>query len=409
MKVYLDYSATTPVDPLVYRAMEPYYSKIFGNPASLHSYGQAAQVAVGQARQVVADFFGAQAKEMIFTSGATEADNLAINGLIRGVIRQSPKLKPHIIVSSLEHEAVRQPCQQLAKDGLAVSWLPANKKGLIDLTKLEKLIKPTTVLVSVVYVNSETGAKQPIREIGKIIKKINRNRQEDWRKRGSDLQKKPQTIYFHTDATQAINYFDCRVDYLHCDLLSFSGHKIYGPKGIGGLYVRSGTPLLPIQLGGHQELNRRSGTLNVPAIIGLAKALELVAKHQSSEVIRIGTLRQKLVRGLIKDIPDIILNTDLNNSTPSHAHFSIMLAEGEALLLALDLAGIAVSTGSACAAGSLAASGTLLAMGISQEIAHYSLRLTLGRATKSTDIDYVLKKLPPIVKRLRSWAPDLKN
>ncbi len=409
MKVYLDYSATTPVNPLVYKAMEPYFTKVFGNPASLHHCGQAAQAAVGQARQTIADFFGAQAKEIVFTSGATEADNLAIRGLIQGLLKQKPDLRPHIIVSSVEHEAIRQPCQQLAKEGVEVSWLPVNEKGLVDLVKLEKLIKTNTVLVSVIYVNSETGARQPIREIGQMIKKINHRRQEDWRKRGGLANKQPQTIYFHTDATQAINYFDCRVDYLHCDLLSFSGHKIYGPKGIGGLYVRSGTPLVAIQLGGHQELNRRSGTLNVPGIVGLAKALELVSRHRAADSRKIALLRRRLVQGLVKNIPDIVLNTDLGNASPSHAHFSVLLAEGEALLLALDLAGIAVSTGSACAAGSLEASATLLAMGISQEVAHYSLRFTLGRLTTAAEIDYVIKKLPTIVARLRRWAPDLSN
>ena len=407
MKVYLDYSATTPLDPAVLRAMEPYFSKIFGNPSSIHSYGQAAQAAVSQSRQTVADFFGAQAKEIIFTSGATESDNLAITGLIKGCRSQAPDFQPHIIVSSVEHEAVRQPCQQLAKEGVAVSWLPVDKFGLVDPAEIEKLIKPNTVLVSVVYVNSETGAKQPIREIGQAIKKINHRRQEDWRKRGAKADQKPQTIYFHTDATQAVNYLDCRADYLHCDLLSFSSHKIYGPKGVGGLYVRTGTPLTAIQLGGHQEFNKRSGTLNVPGIVGLAEAIKLVAKRRTADVRKISALRRRLTQGIIKNVPNVVLNTDISHASPSHAHFSIMLAEGEALLLALDLAGIAVSTGSACASGSLEASGTLTAMGIKQEVAHYSVRFTLGRWTTAAEIDYVLKKLPPIVARLRSWAPDL--
>lgn len=407
MRVYLDYSATTPVDPRVYKAMEPYFTKTFGNPASLHGYGQAAQAAVSRSRQTVADFFGAKAKEIIFTSGATESDNLAINGLLKGLANQSPTFKPHIIVSKVEHEAVRQPCQQLAKAGVDVSWLTVDKRGIVDLKEVEKLIKDNTVLISVVYVNSETGAKQPIREIGQLIKKINRSRQEDWRKRGSLAGQKPQTIYFHTDATQAVNYCNCQVDQLHCDLLSFSGHKIYGPKGIGGLYVRTGTPLTAIQLGGHQELNRRSGTLNVTGIVGLAKALELISRHQSAEVRKVEALRRRLVQGLLKKVPDIILNTDQSAASPGHAHFSILLAEGEALLLSLDLAGIAVSTGSACASGSLEASNTLIAMGVSQEVAHYSVRFTLGRWTTAEEIDYVLKKLPPIVARLRRWAPDL--
>ncbi|HQB50761.1 MAG TPA: cysteine desulfurase family protein [bacterium] len=409
MKVYLDYSATTPTDDKVIKAMLPYWSKAFGNPASLHSFGQTAQRAVIESRQVVADFFAAEAKEIIFTSGATEADNLAVNGVIRAILKQSPQLKPHVIVSSVEHEAVRQPCLQLAREGVEVDWLPVDKNGLVDPQDIQKLIKENTVLVTVAYVNSEIGIRQPIREIGQLIKKINRARQEEWRKHGGQQNAKPQRIYFHTDATQAVNYFDCRVNYLNCDLLSFSGHKIYGPKGIGGLYVKAGTPLLAVQLGGHQELNRRSGTLNVPGIIGLAKALELVQRHQIADCRRIALLRNRLVKGLKKDIPDLILNTKIDQATPSHAHFSVILAEGEALLLALDLAGIAVSTGSACASGSLDASNTLLAMGISQEVAHYSVRFTLGRQTTVAEIDQVIKKMPKIVARLRSWVPELKN
>ncbi len=408
MRVYLDYSATTPVDTKVVKAMVPYWSKNFANPASLHSFGQIAQRAVIQARQSVADFFAAEAKEIVFTSGATEADNLAVNGVIKAILKQNPQIKPHIIVSSVEHEAVRQPCLQLAREGVEVDWLPVDRNGLVNPKDVQKLIKDNTVLVTVAYVNSEIGIKQPIREIGQLIKKINRARQEEWRKHGGK-EAKPQKIYFHTDATQAVNYFDCRTNYLNCDLLSFSGHKIYGPKGIGGLYVKTGTPLLAVQIGGHQELNRRSGTLNVPGIIGLAKALELVSHRQNSDFKKIGKLRDRLIKGLRKNIPDIILNTKVDQATPSHAHFSVMLAEGEALLLALDLAGIAVSTGSACASGSLDASSTLLAMGISQETAHYSVRFTLGRETTAVEIDQVIKKMPKIVARLRSWAPDLKD
>ncbi|HPD07728.1 cysteine desulfurase [Patescibacteria group bacterium] len=407
MKVYLDYSATTPVDPQVYKAMRPYFSQIFGNPASLHSYGQAARVAVDQARQKVADFLGAQPQEIIFTSGATESDNLAIMGVIAGFKANNPQLKPHIIISSIEHDAVRQPGRQLEQLGVEVSWLPVNSQGIVEVNSLEKLIKPNTILVSVIYVNSETGARQPLREIGSLLEKINKTREAPGQQAGAHSTKRLPHIYFHTDATQAINYFNCQVDYLHCDLLSFSGHKIYGPKGIGVLYVRSRTPLQPIQLGGHQENNRRSGTLNVPGIVGLAKALELVAKQQEEEVRRIGDLRQHLVDGIMRNIPDVVLNTELSQASPSHAHISIMRAEGESVLLALDLAGIAVSTGSACASSSLEASSTLLAMGISPEVSHYSLRFTLGRWTTLAEIDYVLEQLPPIVERLRHLSANL--
>ncbi len=408
MKVYLDYSATTPVDPVVYRAMRPYFSQVFGNPASLHSYGQVARAAVDQARQVVADFLGAQPQEIIFTSGATESDNLAIRGLIASLKANNCSFKPHIIVSSIEHDAVRQPARQLEQLGVEVSWLPVNNRGIVEINSVERLIKPNTVLVSVIYVNSETGARQPIREIGELLKKINKTREATQRNIDANSAQRLPHIYFHTDATQAINYFDCRADYLHCDLLSFSGHKIYGPKGIGVLYVRSGTPLQPIQLGGHQENNRRSGTLNVPGIVGLAKALELVADQQVEEVKRIGGLRQRLVEGLIHQVPGVVVNTELSQASPAHAHVSIMRVEGESMLLALDLVGIAVSTGSACAAGNLEASNTLLAMGITPEISHYSLRFSLGRWTTAAEIDYVLEQLPPIVQRLSHLSANLK-
>ena len=407
MKVYLDYSATTPVDPAVYRAMKPYFSQVFGNPASLHSYGQAAQAAVDQSRQVVADFLGAQPQEIIFTSGATESDNLAIMGLIAGLKADNFSVRPHIIVSSIEHDAVRQPARQLEQLGVEVSWLPVNNRGIVEINSVERLIKPNTVLVSVIYVNSETGARQPIREIGELLKKINKTREAAQPHIDTDSARRLPHIYFHTDATQAINYFDCHVDHLHCDLLSFSGHKIYGPKGIGVLYSRSGTPLKSIQLGGHQENNRRSGTLNVPGIVGLSKALELVADQQVEEIKRISGLRQRLVDGLIHQVPGVVVNTDLSQASPAHAHISIMRVEGESVLLALDLVGIAVSTGSACAAGNLEASSTLLAMGITPEISHYSLRFSLGRWTTSAEIDYVLEQLPPIVQRLSHLSANL--
>jgi cysteine desulfurase len=411
--IYLDHSATTPVDKKVLLAMRPYFSQKYGNPSSIHSFGQAALAGVDKARAQAAEFLGARPEEIIFTSGATEANNLAIGGLVKALRKQGRK-KIHIITSSVEHDAVLEPCRELEAEGVEVTYLPVKTNGVVDIKKFKQALRPETALVSVMYVNSEVGAIQPIREIGKIIKKTNERREREWAKRRpSERGERPQPIYFHTDATQAVNFLNCDVDWHYLDLLSLSGHKIYGPKGIGLLYRRQGVPLEPIARGGHQENNFRSGTLNVPGIVGLGAALAALDKGEKGEPSAVQTeqnkkiarLRDMLVDGIIKNIPDVILNTDRTQSTPSHAHFIFPGAEGEALLISLDLAGIAVSTGSACASGSLKPSHVLLAMGIKQEIAHSSIRFTVGKYNTAEEIRTVIKKLPPIVARLRKMNP----
>lgn len=395
--IYFDHSATTPVDRRVLKAMLPYFSKNFGNPSSLHSFGQTAAVAVDQARQEAAEFLNCQPEEIIFTSGATEADNLAIFGVVKA-LRQATAGKLHIITSAIEHPAVLEPFNQLKEQGVEVSYLPVKKNGVVDLAVFRKSIKDNTVFVSIMYVNSEVGSIQPIREMGKIIEKINRERAG----RGSNRR-----IYFHTDAVQALNFLNCDVKYLHVDLLSLSGHKIYGPKGVGALFVKSGTPLAGVQLGGHHEKNLRSGTLNVPGIVGLAEASKITAKHREKNNKKIAELRNEFVLSLRRRLPEIIINTDFKNATPAHANISFVGAEGEAILIALDLAGMAVSTGSACASGNLKPSHVLLAMGIKPEVAHNSIRFTLGKYTTEKEIKKVIKVLPPIVERLRQMTPDL--
>lgn len=394
--IYLDHSATTPVDKAVLKAISPYFLKNFGNPSSLHGFGQKASAAVMQARENTAKFLNCQADEIIFTSGATEADNLAIFGVVSALQNKSKKL--HIITSAIEHPAVLEPFNKLKKQGVEVTYLPVEKNGVVNLETFKKAIKDNTVFVSIMYVNSEVGSIQPIREIGKIIEKINKERGK---------QKNKNKIYFHTDAVQALNFLNCDIKYLHVDLLSLSGHKIYGPKGVGALFVKTGTPISGIQLGGHHENNLRSGTLNVPGIVGLGAAIRLLAKEQAKNNKKISLLRDEFVYLIKKKVPNIIFNTDFKNATPAHVNISFVGSEGESILIALDLEGIAVSTGSACASESLKASSVLLAMGIKEEIAHSTIRFTFGKGNTRSEIKHVLKILTPIIKKLRHISPAL--
>lgn len=428
-KIYLDHSATTPMDKQVLNAMLPYFSGKFGNPSSIHGFGQVALAGVDAAREELSRFLNCNSEEVIFTSGATESDNLAINGVIKALKKPSfapsdakaladkkamagkqgtKKEEMHIITSLIEHDAVLEPLMNQETKGIKITRLPVKANGVVDIEKFKKAIRDDTVLVSIMYVNSEVGSIQPISEIGKIIKNINEKRLKEWQKcRTAERGGRPQKIYFHTDATQAVNFLDCDVKRLRCDLLSLSGHKIYGPKGVGALFVKSGAPLNAVQLGGHHERNLRSGTLNVPGIVGLGEAIRLLnKKSREAENKKIAELRDMLVNGIMKNIPNVILNTDREISTPSHAHFSFLGVEGESILISLDLKGMAVSTGSACASSSLKASHVLLAMGIKPEIAHNSIRFTLGKQTTEAEIKKVIKILPPIIKRLRKMSPE---
>jgi len=412
--IYFDHSATTPVDKEVLKTMVPYFTKIFGNSSSIHFFGQKALEGVDIAREQCANFLNCKTNEIIFTSGATESNNLAIKGLIKGLKEKGIK-NPHIISSLVEHDAVLEPLMELKQEGVEVDYVGVKSNGIIDIQKLKSLIKENTVLISIMWVNSEVGSLMPIREIAKLVKKINEKRLRDWKNtRPKDRGEKPQKIYFHTDATQAANFYSLDVDWNYIDLLSMSAHKIYGPKGVGLLYRRETTPLLALQKGGHQEGNLRSGTLNIPGIVGLGKAVELLGKAKRGEDESsiqkknnryIKKLRDKLVRGILKKVPDVVLNTDLENSTPAHAHFSFLGCEGESSLISLDLAGVAVSTGSACASSSLQASHVLIAMGIKIEVAHNSIRFSLGKNNTLEEINYLLKILPPIIKRIRKINP----
>jgi cysteine desulfurase len=380
-KIYLDYAATTPVDPKVLRAMLPYLKKEFGNPSSIHGFGQRALGAIEENRKKVANFLDCSAEEIIFTGSATEADNLAIQGLTK---------KGHIVTTQIEHDAVLETCKNLEKQGAEVTYLPVDKEGLVQASDIERALRPNTILVSVMYANNEIGTVQPVAEIGQVIKTKNRE------------QGTKNKIYFHTDAVQAANFLDCDVEKLGVDLLTLSAHKIYGPKGVGALYVRKGTPLEPLIFGGGHEYGLRSGTENIPGIVGFGEAISEIQNPKSKiQNIRIRQLRDKTIKTILKLIPDARLNGSLAKRLPNNINFSFKGAEGEAIVIALDQKGIEASTGSACSSKSLEPSHVLTALGLSEIEAHTSLRITLGRFTTVQEIDKLLKVLPPVIQRLR--------
>jgi cysteine desulfurase len=392
-RIYLDYAATTPVDQRVFSAMQPFFSQKFGNPMSLHSFGREAVDAVEKARKQAADFFGSDLAEIIFTSGATESNNLAIKGIVLARAKQNKNSDlPHIITTQFEHSCVLNACRKLEEQGIAeVTYLSVGRNGLIKTADVKKSIKPNTTLISVMYVNNEIGTIQPIKDIGKLLAGINALRENN-------------KIYFHTDATQAINYLDCKVNSLGVDLLSMSAHKIYGPKGVGCLYIRKNTPITRIQDGGDHEFNLRSGTHNVPGIVGLGSAIELADKERNKVSKIVEKMRDHLIARVTKEIRDAKLNGDKIKRSPNNANFTFQDVEGEGILLLLDIMGIAVSTGSACSAGNLQSSHVLKAIGIPEEESHGSLRVTLGKYTTKQEVDYFINSLKEVIDKLRKIA-----
>jgi cysteine desulfurase len=378
-KIYLDHGATTRLNPDVLEAMMPYFNEAYGNPSSIHFFGREVRKAVEEAREKVAAAIGAQAREIIFTSGGTESDNL----VIRGVARAMQKKGNHIITSSVEHHAVLDACLALKDEGFDITLLPVDEDGMVNTNDVKVAITEKTILISVMMANNEVGTVQPVAEIGKIAKEHG--------------------ILFHTDAVQAIGSLPVNVDDLNCDLLSMSAHKFYGPKGVGALYVRKGTKLKTYSFGGAQERKMRPGTENVPGIIGMGKAIELAVGQMNERIPKVQALRDKLLEGLMK-IEDIKLNGHRTKRLPGNVNVSIQYVEGESLILSLDLKGIAASSGSACTSGSLDPSHVLMAMGLDHQTAHGSLRLTLGTDNTEEEIDYVLEVIPEIVERLRSMS-----
>ncbi|MCD6575271.1 cysteine desulfurase NifS [Candidatus Aerophobetes bacterium] len=380
-KIYLDYAATTPCHPEVIEEMLPFFNQIYGNPSSVYQLAQKAKGAIEEAREKVARLLNAEPEEIIFTGGGTEADNMAI----KGVAFANKKRGNHIITSRIEHHAVINTCKWLEKQGLKVTYISVDKFGVIDLDELRKSLTDKTILISIMHANNEVGTIEPIQEIAKIA-----------RERG---------IYFHTDAVQTAGKVPIDVKESGIDMLSLSGHKLYGPKGIGALYVRKGVKISPLIHGGHHERNRRAGTENVPGIVGLGKACEIASKEMANEEKRLRELRDKLYKGLNERIDDIILNGHPHRRLPGILNICVKYVEGESMLINLDLEGICVSSGSACTSGSLEPSHVLLAMGVPAEVAHGSLRFSLGRNTTQKDIDRVISVLPSIVEKLRAISP----
>lgn len=393
--IYFDHAAATPCSKEVMAAMEPYFSVKFGNPSSIYKIGREAKEAIFNAREKAAELLGAHGREIIFTSGATESNNLAVKGVAFWASRFL-NICPHIIVSSIEHHCVLDSAKYLEKNfGFEVTYLPVNGEGLVDPKEVEKSIRENTVLVSVMYGNNEVGTVEPIAEIGKIVATEKANRQG----------KSETPIYFHTDAVQAFQYLNCNVDDLGVDLLSLTAHKFYGPKGVGLLYVRLGTKFLPQQQGGAQERNLRAGTENVPYIIGMVTAMENVKKENN--VKKIAELRDYLEERVTKEIPDIeILGPkDVSKRLPHIASILFKKIEGESILINLDMNDIAASSGSACTSGSLEASHVTKAMGYSDVEAHGAVRFSLGKLNKKEDVDKLMKVLPPVVGKLRAMSP----
>jgi cysteine desulfurase len=380
-RVYLDHSATTPVHPEVLEAMLPYYGNTFGNPSSIHSFGQETKKAVDEARERVALLIDADLSEIVFTGCGTEADNLAL----RGVAYANEAKGKHIITSSIEHHAIVNTCKYLEKKGFRITYLPVDKYGLVDPDEVKEAIKNDTILISIMYANNEVGTIEPISEIGAIAKD-----------RG---------IYFHTDAVQAAGKIPVNVQDLKVDLLSMSAHKLYGPKGIGALYIRKGVRIVPLFYGGHQEDARRAGTENVPGIVGFGKTCEIALRDLQYQMDYLKALRDRLQAGLMEKLDYIHINGHPTQRLPNILNISFEFVEGESVVLNLDMEGIAASTGSACTSGSLTSSHILMSMGISHVIAQGSLRFSLGRENTKEEIDFTIKEVVEVVERLRSFSP----
>ncbi len=382
--IYMDHAATTPVRPEVARAMMPFFTEQFGNPSSIYELAQGARGTVDAARRAIARAIGCRASELVFTSGGTEADNAAI----KGVAFALKNVGNHVVTTSIEHHAVLHACHQLEQFGFDVTYLPVDSDGLVSAGDVAAAINANTVLVSVMMANNEIGVIQPIAEIGSAIAR-----------EGERLGRR---IYFHTDAVQAVGAIPVNARALGVDLLSMSAHKLYGPKGVGALYVRRGTPFEPLLSGGGQERDRRSGTENVPGIVGLAEAVRLAEAERESAAPRIARLRDRIIEGISERIPDAKLNGHPTRRLPNNVNISFERVEGEPILLGLDFAGICASSGSACSSASLEPSHVLTAIGLPADLAQGSLRITVGKDTTEEDVDYMLDTLADLVSRLRA-------
>jgi len=384
-RVYFDYNATTPVDREVLDAMLPFFTEGYGNASSIHSAGQNARAAVESARASVATLIGAKPSEIVFTSGGTEADNLAVLGFVAAMRRE----KKHVICSPIEHHAVLNAVEALEKQGVEVTWLPVSSDGIVDPEDVRRALRPETVLITVMHANNELGTIQPIAEIGRIAFESN--------------------VYFHSDAVQSAGKIPIDVNELKVDLLAISAHKLYGPKGMGALYVREDTPLEPLFFGGTHERDRRPGTENVPGIAGFGKAAEIARAHLTSDVARIAALRDRFEEGILARVPESHVNGGRARRVANTANITFPHAAGESLVIAFDLQGVQCSGGAACSSGAILPSHVLRAIGLPRDEAKSTLRFSLGRFTTSEDVDYALEAIPAVVERLRQLSPNYRN
>ncbi len=388
-RVYLDNSATTPIDREVVEAMLPFLTEKFGNASSIHFFGQEARAAVDKARHQVAELLNARPNEIVFTSGGTESNNLAI----RGLVEANDKYGKHIITSEIEHSAVKEVCAELEKRGYEITYLPVYEDGIIKIEDLKAAIRDETILVTIMTANNEIGTIQPVEEIGKLVR---------------ELKETGKKIWFHTDAVQAVGKIPVDVEEIGCDLLSISAHKIYAPKGVGALYIRRGVRLKKQNIGGHQERERRGGTENVANIVAFGKACELAKNDLAENSERLQILRDKFEQGVTERIDDIVFNGRRENRIPNISNISFRFIEGEGLLINLDMQGIAVSTGSACSSGSLEPSPVIRALGRNDELARGSIRFSFGKENSMEDVEYALEILPKAVENLRKLSPAFK-
>ncbi len=386
----MDNSATTPIDREVFEAMIPFLTDKFGNASSIHFFGQEARSAVDRARHTVAELINARPNEIVFTSGGTESNNLAI----RGLVEANDKYGKHIITSEIEHSAVKEVCEDLAKRGYEVTYLPVYEDGIIKIEDVKNAVRGDTILITVMTANNEIGTIQPVAEIGKFVRELRENGRKIW---------------FHTDAVQAVGKIAVDVEEIGCDLLSISGHKIYAPKGVGALYVRRGVRLHKQNIGGHQERERRGGTENVPYIAAFAKACELAKQDLTKSFSQLKTLRDKFESEIGEKVDDFIFNGSRENRLPNIANISFRQIEGEGLLINLDMNGIAVSTGAACSSGSLEPSPVIRALGRNDELARGAIRFSFGKENTAEDVEYLLEILPKAVENLRKLSPQFKK
>ncbi len=380
-RIYLDNNATTPLAPEVFEAMRPYLVEDYGNASSIHWFGQRAKAGVERAREQVARLLNARASEIVFTSGGTESDNAAIFGIVEASRQQAP----HVITTAIEHHAVLNTCQALEKRGVSVTFVRVGPEGVVDPADVDRAVRPETVLITVMHANNELGTLQPLEEIGRIACEHD--------------------VYFHTDAVQSVGKVPVDVERLGADLLSLSAHKLYGPKGVGVLYVRKGTVLRNLLYGGHHERDRRPGTENTAGIVGLGKAAELALELRKEEAERVGALRDRLEQGILQMVPLVSANGDPARRLPTTANLSFDHVDGEGFVIAMDLRGVACSTGAACSSGSLEPSHVLSAIGKSHEQARSSIRFSLGRFNTGEDVEATLEILPAVVEQLRSLSP----